>query len=345
MEKKKKIYLLLTSVFVALLIPIIYFLFSLQGVNAKSGAQKVVVIPSNTSTQKIGDILQEEGLIKNGFTFTLYAKITGKASKLKAGKYQFTYGQSVGDIMNQIAEGKIFKDSFTLVIPEGFTVEQIAERLDTNGIVKKKDFLNEVDHGNFSYDFVQAIPADPKIKHRLEGYLFPDTYEVEKGATAHEIIDMLLKRHKEIWQPEWDKKIESLNLTRHKFLTLASIVEREVKVKKEQSIVAGVYLNRLKIDMPLQADATIQYVFKDQKERITYDDLEINDPYNTYVIPGLPPGPISNPGKAAMEAMLNPQKNNYLYYVTKKDGTGEHYFAETFKQHQENIRRSEENLK
>lgn len=344
MEKKKKIFLLLISVFVALLIPIVYFLFSLQGVHAKNG-EKVVVIPTNTSTQKIGEILKKEGLIKNGFTFTLYAKLTGKGNELKAGKYQFTFGQSAGAIMEQMAEGKVFKDSFTLTIPEGFTVEQISDRLDANGIVKKKDFLKEADDGDFSYDFVKAIPTDKKIKHRLEGYLFPDTYEIEKGATSHEILEMLLKRYDEIWQPEWDQTLESLDLTRHQFMTLASIIEREVRVKKEQPIVAGIYLNRLKINMPLQADATIQYVFKNQKERITYVDLKINDPYNTYIIPGFTPGPISNPGKAAMEAMLHPQKNNYFYYVTKKDGTGEHYFSETFEKHKENIRRSEANLK
>ncbi|HBI03246.1 MAG TPA: endolytic transglycosylase MltG, partial [Paenibacillaceae bacterium] len=294
-EKKKKIYLLLISVLVVLFIPMIYFLFSLQGVHAKSGEQRIVAIPSNTSTQKIGEILKKESLIRNSFTFMLYAKITGKGNELKAGKYQFTYGQSAGEIMDQIAQGKVYKDSFTLIIPEGFTVAQIAQRLDTNGIVKKEDFLKEADHGVFAYDFVKAIPADKKIKHPLEGYLFPDTYEVEKGTTSHEIIDMLLKRHQEIWQPEWDVKLKSLHLTRHEFMTLASIIEREVKVKKEQSIIAGIYLNRLKIDMPLQADATIQYVFKNQKDRITYEDLKINDPYNTYMIPGFTPGPISNP--------------------------------------------------
>lgn len=345
MVKKRKIYIILIAVLVVLCTPILYFLISLQGVQAYSGKQKIVTIPSNTTTQKIAEMLEEEGLIKNSFTFTLYAKLTGKGSKLKAGKYQFTYGQSVGEIMNQIEEGKVYKDTFTLVIPEGFTVEQIANRLDANGIVKRDDFINEVQNGDFPFDFINEIPANKKIKYRLEGYLFPDTYEIEKTATAHEIIHLLLKRYDEIWQDEWNQKVQSLNLTRHEFMTLASIVEREVKVKKEQDIVAGVYLNRLKINMPLQADATVQYIFQKQKERLYLDDLKINDPYNTYQIPGLPPGPIANPGKAAMEAMLNPKKTNYLYYVTKKDGTGEHYFAETFAQHQENIRRSEANLK
>lgn len=333
------------GVLIVLLIPIIYFILSLQPVKEGAGAKKIIHIPTNVSTQEIGNLLEKNHLIKNSFTFPLFVTLKG-ADSLKAGKYMFTVGQSVGQIIDELAAGKIYNDSFTLVVPEGFTVEQIADRLASHGIVPSKEaFLTEADRGEFNYDFVKTIPKNKGMKHRLEGYLFPDTYEISKGFTPHEIIDLLLKQEQEIWNPEWDKKIKDLKLTRHQFLTLASIVEREVKVSKEQSLVAGILLNRMKIKMPLQVDATLQYIIGTQKDRITYEDLKINSPYNTYQVQGLPPGPISNPGKAAMDAVANAEKTNYLYYVTKKDGTGEHYFASTYNQHLSNIEKSKTNGK
>lgn len=342
MEKKKKVIILGIAIFIVLFIPLFYFIFSLQPVSQGAGTKKIVIIPAKASTTEIGALLEEKKLIRNGFTFVLYAKLKGAGSELKAGKYLFTVGQSAGEIINQIAQGKIYKDSFTLVVPEGFTVEQIAQRLADNGIVNKEAFLAEADSGDFSsYEFVKNIPADKKIKHRIEGYLFPDTYEIGKGATPHEIINLLLKREGEMWNPEWDVKLKSLNLTHHQVLTLASIVEREVKVKKEQPLVAGIYMNRLKINMALQADATLQYASGKQNQI----DTQINSPYNTYKNPGIPPGPIANPGKAAIEAVLNPEKTNFLYYVTKNNGTGEHYFAATYTEHLANIRKSNANGK
>ena len=157
---------------IILLIPIIYFILSLQPVKEGAGAKKIIHIPTNVSTQEIGDLLEKNHLIRNSSTFSLFVTLKG-AGSLKAGKYMFTVGQSVGQMIDEIAAGKIYNDSFTLVIPEGFTVEQIADRLASHGIVPSKEaFLTEADRGEFNYDFVKAIPKDKRVKHRLEGYLF-----------------------------------------------------------------------------------------------------------------------------------------------------------------------------
>jgi UPF0755 protein len=247
--------------------------------------------------------------------------------------------------LQKLAKGEVYKDTITVTIPEGFTVEQIADRLAGKNLVNKQVFLHEADKGTFPYDIVKAIPGDTKIKHRLEGYLFPDTYEFKKGTTEHEYIDRMLGRFQEVWDTSWNVKVKQHGLSVHQAVTLASIVEREVRAEGERAKVAGVYLNRLKQQMPLQADATIQYMFGKQKERVTFTDLKKDDPYNTYKVKGLPPGPIANPGKAALEAVVNAESNKFLYYVTKKDGTGEHYFAATYPEHLKNIEKSKANQK
>lgn len=302
-------------------------------------------IPPNSSVGRIGKILEENNLIKDAHLFSLYAKIKGKGSDLKAGKYQLTVGQSIDELLVKMSNGDVYKDTITVTIPEGFTVEQIAARLSEKGLVKKDAFLREVNQGKFAQEIVKGIPADKRMKYRLEGYLFPDTYEFKKGITEHEIIGRMLDRFEEVWNEEWEDKLKQRNLSKHQAITLASIVEREVRAENERKKVAGVYFNRLAKQMPLQADATIQYLFDKQKERITYSDLKMDNPYNTYKVKGLPPGPIANPGEAALDAVVNAEKHNYLFYVTKKDGTGQHYFATTYEEHLRNIDKSKANQK
>jgi UPF0755 protein len=323
-----------------------YYIWNgLQPVTAEKGQKKVVEVPPNSSVSKVGKILEQNKLIKNAQLFSLYVKFKGTGSDIQAGTYQLTVGQSIDDLLKKMSKGDIYKDTITVTIPEGYTVEQIANRLAEKGLVNKGKFLQEVKNGKFPQEFVKEIPADKRIKYRLEGYLFPDTYEFKKGTTEHQIIERMLERFDQVWQKDWDSKIKQHNLTRHQAVTLASIVEREVRAGDERKKVAGVYFNRLAKQMPLQADATVQYLFAKQKERVTYSDLKQDNPYNTYKVKGLPPGPIASPGEAALDAVANAEKNNYLFYVTKKDGTGQHYFAATYQEHQQNINKSKQNQK
>ncbi|BAU27059.1 UPF0755 protein [Aneurinibacillus soli] len=324
-----------------------YYVYSgLQPVEENKGQKKIIEIPPSSSTTEIGQILENEKVIKNGRIFSLYLKFGEKSPVLKAGKYQLTVGDTIEQIAARMEKGEFYKDDHVVTIPEGFTIEQIATRLEEKKIVSKAAFLKEVNQGVFTQEILKGIPqSDKRIKYRLEGYLFPDTYEFKKGSTAHDVINKMLDQTEEVWNTEWNAKFQQHHLTRHQAITLASIVEREVRVDEERPIVAGVYFNRLAKQMPLQSDATVQYLFGKQKERVTFADLKQVSPYNTYKVKGLPPGPIASPGKKSLEAVANAQKNEYLFYVTKKDGSGGHYFAKTYEEHLKNIERSKGNEK
>jgi UPF0755 protein len=175
--------------------------------------------------------------------------------------------------------------------------------------------------------------------------LFPDTYNFYYNVTAGQVCDKLLKQFDKVWNDIVSKHKKDLNLNKHQILTLASIIEAETPVAKERPIVAGLYINRLRIGMKLDADPTVRYALKNKKKRLTYRDLKVNSPYNTYVHKGLPPGPICSPGKTAIEAVFNHKKHNYLYFVAKGDGSREHYFTGSYNQHLNNRRRYKYNKK
>lgn len=311
---------------------------------AGSPTTKNVTIPSGSSVREIGRLLEEQALIRNADMFSYYVKYKGVAPQLKAGEYQFTTGQTIDTMLVAMAEGSTVVNAQRFTIPEGWNVEQIADHLAKEGIVEKAAFLKEVNEGNFpDFPFVAAIPKSADRKYRLEGYLFPETYEVKKDASANEVISRMLAQFQKEWKPEWTDELKKSNLTQDEAVNLASIVEREVTVDKERPLVAGVYFNRIKDKWPLQADATVQFILGKQRDRLTYDDLKVKSPYNTYINPGLPPGPIANPGRLSLEAVVNPAKHDFFFYVTKKDGTSEHYFSKTLQEHNANNAKSRGN--
>ncbi|RKD23945.1 hypothetical protein BEP19_05850 [Ammoniphilus oxalaticus] len=307
--------------------------FSLQP--TKPGNAVIIDIPQGSSSSQIASLLEEHHIIKNKQSFIVYLRQTGKGRQLQAGKYQFQPGESVDRVIDQLASGQVYVDSIDVTIPEGWTVKQIAGLLAEKGLVDEKKFLNEVNKGSFSYPFVKDIPKS--LPYRLEGYLFPKTYQFQKELSEHEIIDRMLAQFDKEYNPAWSEQLNKHNFTIHEMVTLASIVEREVAVAKERPIVAGVYFNRIQQDIMLQADATVQYGLGEQKDRLTYKDLELDHPYNTYKHKGLPPGPIAAPGISALEAVVNPTSHEFLFYVTKKDGSGEHFFSKTYQEHLRNI--------
>lgn len=308
-----------------------------QPVEPLADAEKIQVeIPKGSNPSEIATILKDNDLIKNELIFQLYVKTSGNDVALKAGKFELSKNMDLKEITNQLVNGQAIFDTVKFTIPEGYTVKQIAARLAAQGLVDEERFLQLAKEGNFNYDFIKQIPDDPNIEYKLEGYLFPETYEVKKGATEEEIIDKMLSQFAKEWKSEWTTVIEEQGLTLHEAVTLASIVEREVVVDEERPIVAGVFYNRLDDSWNLQSCATVQFILDKQKENLTYDDLEIDNPYNTYVYQGLPPGPIGSPGRSSLEATVYPEEHDYYFFVTKKDNSGEHYFSKTYEEHLKN---------
>jgi UPF0755 protein len=295
--------------------------------------------------RQIATAMENRQLIRSAFAFELYARFSGHTGNLLAGHYALARGMSVSEILSILEGGKTEVDVIKVTIPEGFTVIQIAERLSEYGVCSQSEFLSEVQTGSFSEPFLALIHENKNVKYRLEGYLFPDTYNFDKQEAAHDIInEMLLDFQSRVGGSVLKTATkEGKSLT--EVITEASLIEKEARVDKERPIIASVINNRLaaKPSMRLQLDATIEYILGHQNI-VTDADLRVNNPYNTYLYPGLPPGPIANPGLLSIEAVLHPSLTDYYYYVVKNNGSGEHYFATTFAMQLHNEQLSQHNL-
>ncbi|WP_130863694.1 endolytic transglycosylase MltG [Bacilliculturomica massiliensis] len=291
--------------------------------------QVSVTIPSGTGTGGIAQILEEKGLISSAAVFKFQSRSKGYDGKYKAGEYSLTASMSMTEIMDALVSGNVNTMRFT--IPEGYTVKQTRDKLAAEGLVNGDLFDQEVASGQFDYRFLDGAPSG---ENRLEGYLYPETYDVFTTANEHDIINRMLAQFDKIFTDEFYSRARERNLSVNEVLTIASMIERETRVDSERAKVASVIYNRLEQGRKLQIDATVQYALGEQKERLLYKDLEIDSPYNTYKIEGLPPGPICSPGVASIKAALYPEDTDYLFYVLKPELNGEHNFAETEKQFQ-----------
>jgi UPF0755 protein len=293
----------------------------------KAHWQIFAVIPG----EKIADLaarLESAGLIAGNkrTALVLAARLTGKSRHLQVGRYQLSPSQPPWEILEWIEKGKVY--TFRVTIPEGFTLQQIGELLEAQGIGKAAEFIElaTAQADSFKTRF-------PRPGSSLEGYLFPDTYEIDGRQGMRDIIDKMLHRFDEVvWQGLLGGKPRSAGLSLHQVLTLASLVEGEARKADERALIAGVLMNRLQNSMLLQCDATVQYALGKRHARLTYDDLKVDSRYNTYKYSGLPPGPIDNPGKASIVAALAPQQSPFLFYVARGDGS--HVFSRTFTEHQ-----------
>lgn len=308
------------------------------GLEAPGGGKTVVLtVPRGASTGWVAEKLYQDGIIRSPLTFRLYARMHNLDKRIVHGTFRLTSDLSVPEVLKFLTgSGRVVK-RFT--IPEGLTLREIASRLEEQGIVNREEFLREAATGQFDYAFLKEVPPGP---NRLEGYLFPDTYRVFAGVSARAVIELMLRRFGEVaGEINLAGKAAEQGLTVHEAVTLASLVEREAKREEERALIAGVLLNRLRCGMLLQVDATVQYALGEHRERILYRDLEVDSPYNTYRITGLPPGPIAAPGRASLLAVLHPRETDYLYYVAKPDGS--HAFARTLEEHSANKRRYQGN--
>ncbi|NBI06709.1 endolytic transglycosylase MltG [Senegalia massiliensis] len=298
---------------------------------SSDGEQKSVKveIQSGSTTSDIAKILKENNLIRDKNVFRIVSRIKGTEGKLKAGFYEFDSSMTPEEILNKLVVGGKDGETIKFTIPEGFTIEEIAEKLANENIINKDKFIDltyDIEKFSKEYKFLNDIPE----KMNMEGYLYPNTYQIYKDSTEYEIIKRMLDEFNNKYNEIIKNKEIPLDLSVYELITLASLVEREAKVDKDRNLVSSVIYNRLKIDMPLQIDATIQYALENRKEKLTYDDLEVDSIYNTYKNKGLPVGPICSPGIESINASLNPENTDYIFYVLKKDGSGEHFFTDDY---------------
>ncbi|MDD4803099.1 MAG: endolytic transglycosylase MltG [Syntrophomonas sp.] len=285
-----------------------------------------VRIIENSSAHEVAALLYKNGLIRSEKIFLSYCRQKGLDTQLRAGLYNFSKSQSLPELAGQISQGKIKTLSFT--IPEGYTVHQIGELLVNKQICTQQQW-HEALQDNYDYDFlVSSQSGDEK---RFEGYLFPDTYAFGEEISAKDIVTMMLNNFAVVWNRYYADQINAKQLDAREVLIIASLIEREARIPEERKKISGVIYNRLLKGMPLQIDATVLYSLGEHKETVTYKDLEIDSPYNTYKNTGLPPGPIAAPGGAAIEAAINPEQHSYYYYVSKGDNS--HHFSSTYAEH------------
>lgn len=343
-KKRSKAPLVLALIILLLILSVGSFVYASMRPMPSSSEAVVFEIPEGTGTAGIADQLQQEGLIRSALLYKVYLKMEKEGEDFKAGSYQLYPGLDYAGITAALNGGEGVKQaSVKVTIPEGLTIAQIADRLSKAGGWDAKSIRQLArEPEKFADVLPDGVPSEEGLTYALEGYLFPDTYEFSTGASAEDVVRRLAKetttKLKSI--PNFDALLKKRGLTVHELLTVASLVEREAVVDSERPLIAGVIYNRLDKPMKLQIDATVQYALGKQKDRLLYSDLEIDSPYNTYQNEGLPPGPIAAPSLKSIEAALQPEASDYYFYVTKKDGSGGHLFAETYKQHQQNIEKS-----
>lgn len=321
------------GVFLLALGLLVLFLRSLfMPVHMSNGEEIWLEVPPSASTAQIAVLLKESGVIKNASAFRLYTRMQGVDGKLKPGRYSLHTTMPVSAIIGALVEGP--QNWVKVTIPEGYTLQQIGELLENKGVVPQKDFYKSLTKPR-DFDFLKGVPL---AQVGLEGYLYPDTYHLEENSPADEVVDMMLQQFSSVIQEhDYAKKVAKQGLTLHQAVTVASMVEREARVASERPRIAGVIFNRLRLGMPLQIDATVQYALDKPKEKLYYRDLAVDSPYNTYKIKGLPPGPIASPGWSSLLAVIQPEQTDFLYYVAKPDGS--HAFASTYQQHNQNIKK------
>lgn len=296
-----------------------FFLYTPKG---EGQNVRIVDFAKGSPLKKLAAELQKEGVIGSATLFTLYAKVSGIAGKVQAGTYQFSDALTPGEILGKLAAGDVFEKRFA--VPEGYSIFQVAEMLDSRGFFKKEPFLKECRNPNLLKELGIAAAS-------VEGFLYPSTYNLLKIETPADLIREMTGQFSKVYAEKFAAVEKDSRLSRLQIITLASIVEKEAVAPAEMPVISSVFHNRLKMGMPLQSDPTAVYGLRAFGGRVSASDVRRDMPYNTYLIKGLPPGPIGNPGAAAIEAALKPAETGYYYFVAKSDGT--HYFSGSLDEH------------
>lgn len=296
--------------------------------NALPVAPTDVIVAEGSSVTDISHQLEAQGVISDATWLWLYVRLRGGAERLEAAEYIFPPHQTVANVAAILFAGGR-PPTVWLTIPEGFTAAQIGRRLAAATLVSEDSFMRVVR--------ARTLFVGGALTHGLEGYLFPDTYQVPRKTSADAVAQLFTNQFLHELPRDYVQSARRAQLTVPQIVTIASMIEREAKVDVERPIIASVIYNRLHRNMPLEIDATIEYALPRYKADLSFADLKIDSPYNTYTHAGLPPGPISNPGKASLNAAFHPASTGFLYYVYK--GNGRHAFSDTLQEQQSNIRR------
>jgi UPF0755 protein len=308
-------------------------------VDVRAGEPVRVEIPDGADTATIASMLADTGVIGNAAMFRFRARLDGIDGELRPGVYDLVTGMPYDEVADTLLAGPPVAYT-TVTIPEGFTVEQIAERVGAATEIPADEIAELGLSGAPSFEEAYPFVSDG-YQGSLEGYLFPETYRIAEGSTARDVIRLMLEEFAEQFATLDLSYAREAGLTPHEVVTLASMVEREARLADERPLVSSVIYNRLARGMRLEIDATIEYVIKENRPRLLNKDLEVDSPYNTYKYQGLPPGPIASPGLAALQAAAAPAKTPYLYYVlTSADGA--HTFTETYEEFLEAKEKSRE---
>ena len=300
------------------------------------GRKVTIEIKQGEGTLAIADKLKEEGLIKYRVIFYLKARNMGALSKLRYGKFSLSKGSGLDVIIDSLVDGGALKENKMVTIPEGYTIEMIAKKLEKEGFCSEAEFLEAVEE-DYEYWFLESIPSDAEVKYKLQGFLYPDTYAIAEEMSATDIVKVMLDEFDKKFTEEMKQKANDSGKSIYEIVIAASIIERETAVDEERPKVAGVIKNRLEIGKKLEIDPTFLYPLTDGLYDIdnpTYEDTRYDSPYNTYKYKGLPVGPIANPGQASLKAALEPEEHEYLYYHTDKTkNDGSHIFTKNYKDH------------
>ncbi|CAD2076214.1 endolytic transglycosylase MltG [Phocicoccus pinnipedialis] len=349
------------SLFIVSILAVVLIVLAISGfIYVKSGSKPLnpdseevvqVEIISGASSSDISDMLEESGIIKNSFLFQMYLRLNS-ISNYQAGQYNLSPSMDFETISKTLETGIIYEEVvYKLTIPEGYTIDEIGDTIENTLPVKKEVFINKIQDKEYMKQLIEDYPdmltdeiLDEDIKYPLEGYLFPATYDItEEEPSMDKLIRQMLDATKintyNLYKSvdEYNINIEGNNetLTFHQFLTLASLVEEEATSLADRAKITSVFLNRLALEpsMPLQTDPTVLYAQGKHKDVVLYEDLEVNDPFNTYQHRGLTPGPIAGPGTESVQSILNPSNTNYYYFLADKNGVN--HFSETLEEHEE----------
>jgi len=282
---------------------------------------QLFMVREGATLTQVADSLEKRKIISNKTLLLLWGRIAGYSARIKAGEYRLNSDMPPLHVLDILTKGLVITHSVT--IPEGFDITQIAQELEKKGLAEGAQFMALATDPDMAGKYGLSAPT-------LEGYLYPDTYRVSRGQPPLSIIDIMVKRFFDIISP-LGGEVRASGMTLEQIITLASVIEKETGLGEERPIIASVFLNRLKRGMRLESDPTVIYGIRDFNGNLTKKDLAQPTPYNTYVIRGLPPGPIASPGKEAIHAVLFPAKTDYLYFVSKNDGS--HQFSRTLAEH------------
>ena len=306
-----------------------FYLRAHQPYRGYGGSEQFVEIPPGASSLAIGERLVAGGVVRDLPTYRLTLWLSGQGRRLKAGEYRFDHAMTPPEVIGKIARGEVFV--ITLTFPEGLTIAEMARIFESHGLGPAAAFVEAAQDASLIHDL------DPAARN-LEGYLFPETYAVPRKTDAPKLVRLMVGRFGHVFTQELRDAAAARQLSVRQAVALASIVEKETAKAEERPLVAAVYVNRLRLRMPLQADPTVIFAIQETGTytgNLRHDDLMVDSRYNTYRYPGLPPGPIASPGRASLDAAVHPADSDALYFVSRNDGS--HVFAKTLDEHNRNV--------